>query len=589
VKRVSAAAFLALLLAALGGLVVAQRLRRSEPVVFGVKRTVAFSPIGTGPRTATISFYLRRSDTVAVGVVDLHDDEVRLLTAGRSVAARQRIQFTWDGRDRDGRIPRNGTYRFRIGLARQGRSLTLPEGSRLDTFPARPWIGHVGPGNPAAPFILPNPVKPVGRLGGSLGHSVVGLVLSTSTVPSKVVKKIPLKDFAREVPWDGTIGGHPAPDGIYMLGVSELDGAGNPGTFPPFLGPVPGPVRGRPGVTVRHLALAPPVRPVAPGSVAAIPVDARGQRVEWGLRSVPSGRLIAHGMSRGSRVRVRVPASAGGLQLASVVGNGRRMEVPLCVNRGPRRVLVVLPAIRWQGVASVDSTGQGLPDTLPRSRTVLLGRLVPPLPGGLEGLHSNVVPLIRQLSRANLPFELTTDIALAEGVGPKLKGHSGVILAGEETWLPKAQLVALRDWVSSGGRLLDLGTDGLLKTVEVTGGVASRPSHRRRLNPFEAAISPRSADAAGLLVWKDRLGLFAETGGRVDSPPGWTRVAALGPHSSLLSAAGPAEGVAATAAWKFGKGIVIRPGIPLLAKASAVDNQSAGLLHRAVIIVSSRG
>lgn len=578
--------FFAVSAASVGALLVAQDLRRSDPVVIGVRRTATFSPQGSGPRAAALSFWIKRADSVAVSVVDARGDRVRTIALGRSVPARRRVRFWWDGRDGDGKVLPDGRYRFRVGLARQGRSLTLPQAVRLDTEPARPWIERVEPEHGGGPLVLHGPGRATGIVRGTKGADVVGLVIRTDVDPARVVVRTPLPDRARTVTWDGRIAGRPAPDGTYMLGLEETDRAGNRGTFPPSIEPLPSTVRGRPGVTVRRLGVVPPRLPYRPGAKVVIPVDAAGGRWKWTLRSA-AGRSLASGRGRGSTVALRVPRRASGLLLLAIAAGGKRIVLPLPVNRGPRPVLVVLPAIRWQGTSPVDQDGDGLPDTLPLGRAVDLARMVPQSVGGLDGLSDLVVPLARQLEQMPLRVEYTTDAALAEGRGPRLAGHSGLVTAGGSTWLPAATLAALRSWVGSGGRILDLGVDDLVRTVRLDAGVVSDPSRPRATDPFGGVRSAPVADSTVLSAWKDGIGLFDETGGRVLAGPGWTGTARILPPGQLVAAAGPQAGVAGVAAWRFGKGIAIRPGLPGLAAFAARGEASRGLLTRAISIVAS--
>ena len=586
--RTAKTAFLLLAVATVGGLYVAQHLRRSDPVVLGVRRTAAFSPKGTGPTAATVSFFLKRRDTVAVTVVDGQGDEVRTLSIGRSVPAKTRVDFVWDGRTANGKVPLDGTYRFRIGLARQGRSLTIPSGVRLDTKPATPIVTAVDPVHGNGPLILPGAAQAVGRVGGTPGYDVEGFVLRTDVVPARIVKRFPLGDRPAQIRWDGTVGGHPAADGTYLLGISETDSAGNRGSAPVVLTPVPGPPRGHPGVTIRHLGVAPPTGPVRPGGLLGVQVDARGHGFQWGLKSAAGGALLAHGKGRGTVLRLRVPNKARGLLTLAVVGNGRRVEVPVAVTNGGHGLLVVLPAIRWQAVAPVDGNGDGLPDLLTMGRPVGLARVLPRLHGGLAGLNSEVKPLLAILRAERIPFDLTTDIAVAANRGPRLEAHTGVVFAGEETWLPASTLQRIRSSVMKGTNVLDLGLNSLRQTIEIRAGVASKPSLPSSADVLGGIRTPASKEATDLLVWKDTLGLFSTTGGSIFAGIGWTGTASVKAPGKLASAAGPQSGIAGIAAWRLGRGVVIRPGVPSGAEVAQSSPTMLALISKALSITAAR-
>ena len=79
----------------------------------------------------SIGFTLRKGDRVAVAIVDVNGDVVR--TLARSQQARAgRLQFVWDGRDQTGHLVRDGTYRPRVHLAREHRTIVLPNPIRAD-------------------------------------------------------------------------------------------------------------------------------------------------------------------------------------------------------------------------------------------------------------------------------------------------------------------------------------------------------------------------------------------------------------------------------------------------------------------------
>lgn len=585
-RRLAVAGFALVGVSSVAGLLVVQELRRSDPVVIGVRVPVTFSPSGSGRRAASLSFWTRRADRAAVSVVDSRGDRVRTIALSRPVPARTRVRFWWDGRDADGRIVADGRYRFRVGLARQGRSLTLPQAVRLDTEPARPWIERVTPSPKAGPVVIAGPSRVTGIVRGTKGTDVTGLVIRTDVSPATVVSRTRLRDGARSVPWDGRVDGRPAPEGTYMLGIEETDAAGNRGRYPQTLEPLPASVRGRPGVTVRRLGVVPPTLPQRPGAVLEVPVSSGGRPASWVLRTA-SGRRVASGRSRGGSVRARLPRRSSGLLLLAIGAAGSRVVVPVAVNRARSQVLVVLPAIRWQGVAPVDQDGDGLPDTLPRGDSVELTRFLPQLRGGLDGLAGRVVPLARELAAIPQRVEFTTDAALAEGRGPTLAGHRGLIIAGGSTWLPAELLGSLRGWVSRGGRMLDLGVGDLMRTVTVNARVVADPSRPRPSDPVGGVPSRPFAEPSVLSAWKDGIGLFSETGGRVLAAPGWSQTDRVLPPGELVAAAGPQSGVSAVAAWRFGKGLAIRPGLPTLAAFASEGEASRGLLRRAVAIVAT--
>ena len=93
----------------------------------------------------------------------------------------------------------------------------------------------------------------------------------------------------------------------------------------------------------------------------------------------------------------------------------------------PRGILVVLPALTWQGQNVADDNGDGIPDTLDTGGPVSLAR---PLAAGLPAGFADEAAFLAYLDHAHLPYDLTTDLGLIDGVGPGLFGHAGVVFAG---------------------------------------------------------------------------------------------------------------------------------------------------------------
>ena len=108
--------------------------------------------------------------------------------------------------------------------------------------------------------------------------------------------------------------------------------AGNLGTAPAVLPPVPGQVRGKPGITVRELAAQPPVVAVRAGERVAFDVDARDRAYRWDVRRV-GGRKVEEGRAAaGKRTLVlRSPRGASGVYLLQVRSGSSRTRVPFLV------------------------------------------------------------------------------------------------------------------------------------------------------------------------------------------------------------------------------------------------------------------
>ena len=91
-----------------------------------------FSPLcDCATNAARISFRLRRADTLTLEILDDRRALVRTLVfrqpLGRGIHA-----FAWNGRDDAGAIARDGTYRVRLELSDQRRTILLPNRILLD-------------------------------------------------------------------------------------------------------------------------------------------------------------------------------------------------------------------------------------------------------------------------------------------------------------------------------------------------------------------------------------------------------------------------------------------------------------------------
>ena len=178
--------------------------------------------------------------------------------------------------------------------------------------------------------------------------------------------------------------------------------------------------RGRAGAPGRDRPAAQPGRV---GNADGVGVDAGGRRYSWSLRRVDGERVARGRVARRAAVAAD-PGRAGGRARpdgadARRDGPGRRPGLAL---RAPRPVLVVLPALTWQGRNDVDDYGDGLPDSLARERKARVQR---PFAGGRLpiGFKSGEANLLAYLDRNQLRYELTTDLALARAGGAPLEDH----------------------------------------------------------------------------------------------------------------------------------------------------------------------
>jgi len=94
-----------------------------------------------------------------VSVVSSDGEVVDTLVSDRTLSAYRNLRVLWKGRTASGGRARDGSYRFRVTLRRQGRSILLPRAVRLDTTPPRPLVTSIGPVSSSVPRpeLFPNP------------------------------------------------------------------------------------------------------------------------------------------------------------------------------------------------------------------------------------------------------------------------------------------------------------------------------------------------------------------------------------------------------------------------------------------------
>jgi hypothetical protein len=159
-------------------------------------------------------------------------------------------------------------------------------------------------------------------------------------------------------------------------------------------------------------------------------------------------------------------------------------------------------------------------------------------------------------------YELTTDLALARHRGPQLRDHQGVLFPGSERWLTNDVDVELRRYVGAGGKVAFFGGDSFRRRVRLSGNRLIAPSRPERTNVFGERVESATGDPAPIVRQTDQLGLFKGTDGLVGE---WTRLerstGRIG-GTTVLTAAGRDQGKPALIAYRLGKGVVVRVGVP---------------------------
>jgi hypothetical protein len=282
------------------------KLTRS-PIGGPVRVDKVFSPVCECPSdVATISFRLRKRDRITVEVVRA-GEVVRELVRNRREPAGP-VLVVWDGRDEAGAVVAEGSYRPRVRLLGQRRTITLPNPIRVDS--TAPSFEQV--------VVRPRIFSPDGD--GRRDRLRVRYRLTEAAQVSLYVDGVRRglkrgRQTEGVVEWNGRIGGRPVEKGLYRITLGARDAAGNAASRP----------RPRP-VLVRYVALGRDRILTRPGARFAVLVVSDAARVEW--------RLGARtGTARPGTLRLRAPLVPGRFTL-TVTANGSRARAAVLV-QGP--------------------------------------------------------------------------------------------------------------------------------------------------------------------------------------------------------------------------------------------------------------
>jgi N,N-dimethylformamidase beta subunit-like protein len=579
--------FAGLVVATFAAFFVTTRLKRAAPVIEQLTFRRSFSPNGDGRfDTAVFAFRLRRSDEVTVSMVTRDGDQVRTLAEDVFLERGARHGFRWDGRTDAGRVAPDGEYHLRVGLRNQGRTVTSSRKLFLDTVPPRMIVRYVSPDS----------ISPDGE-----GHANTATLRFTG--PSRRARLLVYRtDLAqprlvarREIPrgdtttrWDGYVtGGGAAPTGSYLLVVRAQDAAGNVG--PRQVPPPPERVRGHPGLTVSYVAASGP-DVVRAGTLARFDIATDGRRYRWSVRRLGARRSTSRGTERSSTLTVRAPRGRSGVALLTVRVGARRYTTPFAVRgQGNERVLVVLPAASWQARNRAERDGDGYPDVLPAQRRVNAQRAF-----AGDGLPPGFVPdqsgVLRFLDRERLPYEITTDLELAEPGGPDAFGDNGVLYAGAPRFAPRRVQQMLATYVEGGGRLAWIGRHGFEWSVGVATdnrGDASEltAAARERRTPFGERVRPEPG-AVPVAILADRAEFFAGVPdvfgpfGPLEESRGLPR------GTRVLAAAGTGAERPAVVIYRRGAGVVARVGIDGFGRALGTSPAAERIMRRLWVLLS---
>ncbi|MBA2262944.1 MAG: hypothetical protein H0W03_09795, partial [Solirubrobacterales bacterium] len=321
--RVAKVAFALVVVATFSAFFVAQRLKATPSLVLDAKARPLFSPNQDGRKDrARWSFMLKREDQMSVRVVDDDGEVVRTLTDGRQTEAYDRQAFEWDGTTDEGAMAPDGTYRLRLALRRQGRSITIARAVEKDTVPPSPEVLSIGPEDDPGPEVLPRADGAPAAVRLSVpGDNREVEVWRTDVRPAQQViepRELPDGDQVQRWEWDATDEeGEPVPAGTYLVVARSRDEAGNVGESVSQLPPAPGygeGLEGRGGIRVRYLTAQAPHAPVAAGEPMRVAVASANGDFTWSVRRAGQSEVRAEGSGSRSRlVRFEAPGGISGL------------------------------------------------------------------------------------------------------------------------------------------------------------------------------------------------------------------------------------------------------------------------------------
>lgn len=260
-----------------------------------------FSPVcQCDQQTARIAFRLREEDDLTLTIADENGQVVRTLLRDAHFRPGD-LRFGWDGRDEQGRLLPEGTYRPRVELGRLGRVIAFPRGIQVDRTAPRIQVTSV-----SRRMLSPD--------GDGRGDAIrIGYRASE---PAHAVL---LVNGEREwrtrrrsqgvIPWAP---GRLRP-GLERLQLVVVDAAGNRRAGKPFF------------IQVRYLDVTPSRLRVRPRRLITVRVSTDFPRYAWRI-----GRR--RGTGRAHTLRLRAPATPGRYALRVEAG-GLRQVTSVLVRR----------------------------------------------------------------------------------------------------------------------------------------------------------------------------------------------------------------------------------------------------------------
>jgi len=297
---------LLLLLCTVAAFAFTERVKLDKSPIARLQVDRQFSPTcNCSTDRARIAFSLAKADQMTLSIVDGRHRTVRTLVDDRRTQGLRR--YTWNGRDNDGAVVRDGTYFIRIQLGELDRTFFPPNKVDVDTVAPRVTVGAVRPrvfspdgdgraDGVAVDYRLNEPARAFLLVNGK----------------PRVVARIRVSGGTLH--WYGKVHGRSFPAGTYRLSVVARDEAGN----------LSAPVRAG-AVVIRYIRIVGDVIRVRARQQAPVYVATDAAAFRW--------RIGAHGGIHRGRLLLLPPLKRGVYRLVVVANRHRDTARVVVVKR----------------------------------------------------------------------------------------------------------------------------------------------------------------------------------------------------------------------------------------------------------------
>jgi flagellar hook capping protein FlgD len=298
-------ASIVIVLALLGGTAVAfavtERLKLERSPIAGPEIDKVFSPVcGCDTAEAQIAFRLRERDRISLAIVDAEGRVVRHLVDGEQRAA-GRFATAWDGRDDAGALVPEASYRPRLDLRRDRRTIVLPNPIRVDTTRPRVRLVDLRPEGGFSPDGDGRNDRLTVRY--AVNERAHGLLF----VGGRRLVRTRFKPFEGRMEWFGIVNGRSLPAGVYPIQIGAEDVAGNLARRTAAV-----------AVEIRYISLARGAMSVRARTRFGIRVSSDARSFRWrfagGTGAARPGLLVLRAPRRPGRYTLFVSANGHGAQ-----------------------------------------------------------------------------------------------------------------------------------------------------------------------------------------------------------------------------------------------------------------------------------